>query len=214
MKQKLNICVVDDHALFREGIRFLLSKSELVNNVYEAGSGVELLKMLSETKTDIILMDIEMPKMNGIETTKKVLELYPDIHVIALSMYADECFYTDMLDAGAKGFMLKNSRFEDVQNAIKEVAEGKNFFSPEILSSILKNMNKPTGPIHSSELSEREVQVLFNICKGLSNREIAEILFLSKRTVDKHRENILLKTQSKNTAELVVYAIKYGYFEL
>lgn len=213
MTDKLNICIVDDHALFREGIHFLLSKCQNIDKIYEAGSGVELLKKLKNIKPDIILMDIEMPDMNGIETTRKVLNIFPNIKIIALSMYADECFYTDMLAAGAKGFMLKNSRFEDIQKAIREVNAGKNFFSTEILSSILKNMNTPKTS-QTLDLSEREVEVLFNICKGLSNREIADILFISKRTVDKHRENILLKTQSKNTAELVVYAIKNNYFEL
>lgn len=214
MNSKINICIVDDHALFREGIHFLLSKCEFVKKIYEAEQGLQLLELLQSKEIDLILMDIEMPKMNGIETTKKVLQKYPDIKIIALSMYANECFYTDMLAAGAKGFMLKNSRFEDIQKAITEVFAGKNFFSPEILSSILKNMNKPTTVIHTSELSEREMEVLFNICKGLSNREIADKLFISKRTVDKHRENILLKTNSKNTAELVIYAIKKGYFDL
>lgn len=214
MTKKINVCIVDDHALFREGIHFLLSKCEYIKNIYEAEQGLQLLELLHDISVDIVLMDIEMPKMNGIETTQKVLQIYPKIKIIALSMYADECFYTEMLEAGAKGFMLKNSRFEDIQKAIQEVYAGKNFFSPEILSSILKNMNKTTTSTFASELSEREVEILFNICKGLSNREIADKLFISKRTVDKHRENILLKTNSKNTAELVVYAIRKGYFSL
>lgn len=214
MNNKLKIYLVDDHSLFREGLHFLLKNCTFISEIYEAKNGLELLNNIHHIKPDIILMDIEMPKLNGIETTKKVLELYPETKVIALSMYADENFYTEMIDAGAKGFLLKNSRFEDVQNAIKEVSEDKNYFSPEILKSIIKNLNKKPAKPQLSDLTKREIEVLFNICKGYSNQEISEILFISKRTVDKHRENILLKTLSKNTAELVVYAIKNKYFEL
>lgn len=214
MKEKLTICLVDDHALFREGIRFLLSKWERIGTIYEAGNGKEVLELLEPCRPDIILMDIEMPGMNGIEATREVLNIYPQTRIIALSMYADECFYKDMIDAGAKGFLLKNSRFETVKTAISEVLENRSYFSPEILNSILKNMDQPAKKTSNSDLSDREIEVLFHICKGLSNQEIAEQLFISKRTVDKHRENILLKTESKNTAELVVYAIKNKHFIL
>lgn len=212
MTKQLKIYLVDDHALFREGIKFLLSKCSMVAGIYEAGNGLELLEGVATVKPDIILMDIEMPVMNGIDATRRVLKILPECKIIALSMYADECFYKDMIDAGAKGFLLKNSRFEDVKKAIEEVSEGNSFFSPEILNSILKNLNKPVHQSSSSELTKREIEVLFHICQGLQNQEIAELLFLSKRTVDKHRQNILLKTSSRNTAELVVYAIKHGHF--
>ncbi len=213
MKEKLKIFLVDDHTLFREGLRFLLSNNELVSNIYEANNGKELLEQVLNIKPDIILMDIEMPEMNGIEATQEVLKLYPETKIIALSMYANENYYTDMIDAGAKGFLLKNSKFEDVQNAIFDVYNGKNYFSPEILHAIIKNLNKKTKK-QNTDLTEREVEVLYNICKGFSNQEIADLLFISKRTVDKHRENILLKTQSKNTAGLVIYAIKNNIFEV
>ena len=213
MKEKLKIFLVDDHTLFREGLRFLLSNSELVSNIYEANNGKELLKQVLNIKPDIILMDIEMPEMNGIEATQEVLKLYPETKIIALSMYANENYYTEMIDAGAKGFLLKNSKFEDVQNAIADVYNGKNYFSPEILHAIIKNLNKKTKK-QITDLTEREVEVLYNICKGFSNQEMADLLYISKRTVDKHRENILLKTQSKNTAGLVIYAIKNNIFEV
>ncbi len=212
MIKQFKIYLVDDHTLFREGIRFLLSKCKLISEIYEADNGLKLLEDVFKVQPDIILMDIEMPGMNGIEATRQTLKLLPKCKIIALSMYADECFYKDMIDAGAKGFLLKNSRFEDVQKAIEEVSEGNSYFSPEILNSILKNLNKPVHQPSSSELTKRETEVLFHICQGLQNQEIAELLFLSKRTVDKHRQNILLKTNSRNTAELVVYAIKHGHF--
>lgn len=214
MTDKIKIFLVDDHNLFREGLKFLLSGNELISEIYEAENGKELLKNVLNVKPDIILMDIEMPEMNGIEATKETLKIYPEAKIIALSMYANENFYSEMIDAGAKGFLLKNSKFEDVKKAIADVNEGKNYFSPEILEAIIKNLNKKKHQKKNSELTEREIEVLYNICKGLSNHEIADFLFISKRTVDKHRENILLKTQSKNTAGLVTYAIKNGIFEV
>ena len=214
MSDKIKIFLVDDHNLFREGLRFLLSGNELISEIYEAENGKELLKKVLDVKPDIILMDIEMPEMNGIEATKETLKIFPEAKIIALSMYANENFYSEMIDAGAKGFLLKNSKFEDVQKAIADVNKGKNYFSPEIMEAIIKNLNKKQQNKKNSELTEREIEVLYNICKGMSNNKIANFLFISKRTVDKHRENILLKTQSKNTAGLVIYAIKNKIFEV
>ncbi len=212
MSNKLNIFIVDDHDLFREGLRYLLTKSPNIGQVYESGSGADFLSRLPDEMPDAVLMDIEMPGMNGVETTRTAIAQYPQLKVIALSMYGHESFYTDMIDAGAKGFLLKNSRFEDVIRAVEEVAAGHNYFSPEILDAIVRNLHTKKHSKIEADLSKREVEVLLNICKGLSNQEIADELSISKRTVDKHRENILLKTDSKNTAELVVYAIKNQIF--
>ncbi len=214
MAEKLRIYIVDDHTLFREGLKFLLSKSELISEIHEASNGIEILKNISTIDPDIILMDIEMPELNGIDATKEILELMPDAKIIALSMYSDEIYYSEMIEAGAKGFLLKNSKFEDVMKAIFEVNEGNNYFSPEILDAIIKNMNKKIKPKVKTGLTKREIDILYNICKGFSNQEIANNQYLSKRTVDKHRENILIKTESKNTAGLVIYAIKNGIFKV
>ncbi|MDF1550914.1 MAG: response regulator transcription factor [Bacteroidales bacterium] len=213
MTNKIKIFLVDDHSLFREGLKFLLSNTESVSEIFEAENGAILLKALEDVQPDVILMDIEMPVMNGIEATQKVLELSKDVKVIALSMHGDENYYTEMINAGAKGFLLKNSKFEDVLKAISEVYEGRNFFSSEILELIIKNLNRKTRKPNNF-LTNREIEILYNICKGLSNQEIADLLYISKRTVDKHRENLLLKTQSKNTAGLVIYAIKNDIFEV
>jgi DNA-binding NarL/FixJ family response regulator len=159
-------------------------------------------------------MDIQMPEVDGITASKLALEKYPDLKIIALSMFSEEEYYTKMIDVGVKGFLLKNSQFEDVQKAIVEVYEGNNFFSPEILEHIISSMYKKKTEKPVLDLTEREIEVLYNICKGLSNQEIADSLCISKRTVDKHRENLLLKTEAKNTAGLVVYAIKNGIFEV
>ncbi len=214
MNNKLKVYLVDDHSLFREGLHFLLSSSKYIEEVKEAKNGREFLENVAAFKPDVVLMDIEMPELNGIEVTKEALKHFPDLKIIALSMYSDENFYTDMIEAGAKGFLIKNSKFSDVQSAILDVYDDRNYFSPEILTLIVKRLNRKPEQPEDNDLTKRELEVLLNICKGLSNPEIANKLSISKRTVDKHRENILFKTQSKNTAELVVYAIKKGYFEL
>lgn len=212
MRNDLRIYIVDDHSLFREGLKFLLSNSPSISEIKEAENGRMFLNNFETFMPDVVLMDIEMPEMNGIEATKQALKIFPELKIIALSMYSDENFYTEMIEAGAKGFLIKNSKFQDVQTAIIEVFNDRNYFSPEILSSIVTNLNRKSETLISNDLTKRELEVLINICMGLSNSEIAEQLFISKRTVDKHRENILFKTQSKNTAELVVYAIKNGFF--
>ena len=209
--QKLKIYLVDDHKLFREGLKLLLSTQDFVHHIYEASNGREFIESLSLVDCDVVLMDIEMPEMNGIEATREALRLHPDLKIIVLSMYGDEQYYYKMIDAGAKGFMLKNTGIENVITAIKKVAAGENFFSEELLFSILNNMrdsNKTETESPDSEISEREMEILYHVCKGKSNQEIADELFISKRTVDKHRANLLSKTGCRNTAALVMYAIK------
>ncbi|MBP5370478.1 MAG: response regulator transcription factor [Bacteroidales bacterium] len=212
--EKLSIHLVDDHSLFREGLKFLLSNCDFISEIEESENGKIFLEKLNSKIPDVVLMDIEMPEIDGITASKIALEKYPNLKIIALSMYAEEEYYSKMIDVGVRGFLLKNSQFEDVQKAILDVSEGNNFFSQEILDRIIANMYKKKTEKPILDLTEREIEVLYNICKGLSNQEIADLLFISKRTVDKHRENLLLKTEAKNTAGLVVYAIKNGIFEV
>ncbi|MDP2238140.1 MAG: response regulator transcription factor [Bacteroidales bacterium] len=209
-----SVCIVDDHKLFREGLSILLESLPYIKNVQEASDGYMFLELLNTFKPDLIFMDIGMPGMDGIETTIQALEKYPDLKIIALSMYADEDYYTRMINAGARGFILKNSGMKQVEECLENVISGFNYFSPEILSGITRNLTKKKRPLKSGLLSEREEEVLYHICQGLSNHEIAENIGISKRTVDKHRENILLKTESKNTAGLVMYAIRNGIVDV
>ncbi len=212
--KKITITLVDDHKLFREGLKFLLENIDYIEKVDEATNGVDFLKTIENGYPDIVFMDIEMPEMDGITATQKAIKLNPDLNIIALSMHGDEHYYTQMINAGAKGFILKNSGIQDIENAINNVIEGNNYFSTEILNSLIKGFGKKKKTAISIELTEREQEVLFHICKGLSNQEIADTLFLSKRTVDKHRENLLSKTNSKNTAGLVIYAVKNNIVEV
>lgn len=211
---KLNVFLVDDHKMFREGLQLLLNNHEGIENVWDAPDGESFLTGLEDHKPDMVFMDISMPGMDGIETTRKALKRYPDLNIVALSMYGDENYYSPMIEAGAKGFILKNSGFQDVEMAIEQVMAGRNYFSQEILSRLIKGMGNKRHAPRSSELTDREQEVLFYICKGMSNQEIADQIYLSKRTVDKHRENLLYKTHSKNTAGLVIYAIKHGIIEI
>ena len=209
--QKLKIYIVDDHKLFREGLKLLLSNQEFVRHIYEASNGKEFIENLSFVDCDIVLMDIEMPEMNGIEATGAALRVKPGLKVIVLSMYGDEQYYYKMVDAGVKGFVLKNSGIEKEIEAIHRVAAGENYFSEELLVNILNHMReggKPEPEVPDNEISGRELEILYHVCLGLSNQEIADKLFISKRTVDKHRANLLSKTGCRNTAALVMYAIK------
>ncbi len=209
--KKLKIYIVDDHKLFREGLKLLLSTQDFVQHIYEASNGKEFVENLSLSDCDVVLMDIEMPEMNGIEATEAALRLKPGLKIIVLSMYGDEQYYYKMVDAGVKGFVLKSSGIEKVITAIHTVAEGENYFSEELLMNILSNMragNKTEPEVPDNEISEREMEILYHVCLGLSNQEIADKLFISKRTVDKHQANLLSKTGCKNTAALVMYAIR------
>ncbi len=205
----INIIIVDDHSLFRNGLKLLLSNAGNFNVMAEASNGKEFLDLLSSMVPDIVLMDIDMPEMNGIEATTKALENNPDLKIICLSMYGEEEYYYKMIEAGVCGFLLKNSDINEVKTAITSVYNGGKFFSQELLYNVVKNIKTTQTKQEVVEnLSDREIEVLKQICIGLSNQEISQILHISKRTVDKHRANLLDKTNSKNTAHLVMYAIK------
>jgi DNA-binding NarL/FixJ family response regulator len=212
--KKISIYIVDDHSLFREGLKLLLSNLDYIENIFEAENGKQFIDGLAKNQVDIAMLDIEMPVMNGIQAAQLAKQIAPGIKIIALSMYSDENYYLSMIEAGACGFLLKNSNFQEVEKAINDVYNDKSYISIEILNNILKQPQKTTLNKINEELTEREDEILLLICKGLTNNEIADRLGLSKRTVDKHRENLLLKTQSKNTANLVIYAIKSGLMKI
>ncbi len=214
--EKLNILIVDDHKLFREGLKLLLRNLEEVTEVREAQDGEVFLDMIKTFHPDLVLMDIEMPRMNGIEATTRALRDYPDIKIIALSMYGDEEYFQKMIEAGASGFLLKNSEFSEVRRAILTVWQGSNYFTEEILYRLVNRLKiRPVATdLPMITFSDREQEVLQLICKGLSNQEIADQLYISKRTVDHHRASLLTKTNSHNTASLVIYAIKNKLIEI
>jgi len=211
----LRVTIVDDHSLFRNGLKILLKTTQNINIIYESGSGEEFLEKLPVNETDIVFMDIDLPGMDGIETTRRALLIKPDLKIIALSMFSDDEYYYKMIEAGAKGFLLKDSDIAEVKQAILSVNEGKTHFSEQILLNLVKNKtNAKVQENKDCTLSTRECEVLLEICKGHSNQEIAEKLNISKRTVDKHRSHLLEKTNSKNTASLVIYALKNNLIDI
>ncbi len=207
------IVLVDDHSLFRNGLRGLLEHSGPCRVVGEAASGEEFLAMLPGLEADVVFMDFSMPGIDGAQTTERALALRPELRIITLSMFGEESYYTRMVEAGARGFLLKDSQIDDVLEAVRSVMAGGSYFSPQLLASLTSHMHS-RDDISDEPLSAREREILVLVCRGLSNQEIADELFISKRTVDKHRANILEKTGCKNTAALVVFAIRSGIVEI
>jgi DNA-binding NarL/FixJ family response regulator len=211
---KIRIIIADDHQLFRNGLKILLNAFPGFEVTGEASNGEEFLNILKNTQADIALMDINMPEMDGIEATRAGLKICPGIDIIALSMYGEEEYYYKMVDAGAKGFILKDSDISEVREAILAVRKGGSYFSQELLYHVIQKIKHREHENKTANLSKREKEVLLKICEGLSNQEIADNLYISKRTVDKHRANLLGKTNSKNTASLILYAIKNKLIEI
>ena len=171
--------------------------------------------MLPSLDVDVVFMDISMPGMDGAETTRRALAERPDLRIVTLSMYGDEHYYTRMMESGASGFLLKDSDIEEVYSAVEVTMAGDSYFSSALLGTLTRNMSMlAVDEPDEDQLSNREVEILVEVCRGLSNQEIADKLFISKRTVDKHRANIMEKTGCKNTANLVVYAIKNHLVDL
>ena len=214
-QQKRKVVIVDDHTLFRNGLRILLNTLEDYQVTGEAANGRQFLDLLEKSMPDLVLLDISMPVMDGIEAATIAQKLYPELKIITLSMYGEEDYYYKMVNAGVKGFVLKNSDIKEVKTALDVVYEGGSFFSSELLQNLVNSLKSTAkSKDFHTELSEREMEILILICQGMSNHEIGDKLFISKRTVDKHRANILEKSESKNTAQLVVYAIKNKLVEL
>lgn len=211
----MKIALVDDHTLFRTGLAGLLSQHDGFEVVADVGSGEEFLAILPTLDVDVVFMDISMPGIDGAETTRRALAERPDLRIVTLSMYGDEHYYTRMMESGASGFLLKDSDIEEVYSAVEVTMAGDSYFSSALLGTLTRNMSMlAVDEPDEDQLSNREVEILVEVCRGLSNQEIADKLFISKRTVDKHRANIMEKTGCKNTANLVVYAIKNHLVDL
>lgn len=209
-KNKPDIIIVDDHLIFRQGLKSLITSENIATVIGEASNGKEYLELLSHLNPDLVLMDIDMPHMNGMEATQKSLSLMPDLKIITFTMFGDEEYYYKMIDLGVKGFILKSSGISELERAISEVMQGESYFSNELLRKIInnlgrKNTDKPNGNV---VFTLREMEVLQQICLGLNNEEIAEKLFISPKTVKSHRSNLLEKTNSKNSSVLILYALK------
>jgi len=208
----LKIILVDDHTLFREGIKTMLVGEGIAEIIAEAGDGKKFIELLPQHSPDLVLMDISMPEMDGIEAAKKALEINPDLKILTLSSFGDEKYYSIMIEAGVKGFLMKNCSIAELEQAIVEVASGGTWFSNELLRKVIASMNKVKVKEH--DFSDREIEILKDVCNGLTNEQIADKINLSYDTVRWHRSNLLTKTSCSNTASLVMYAIKNKIIEI
>lgn len=214
----IRIAIADDHEIFREGFKLLLKNQPALELVGEAENGAELLKVAAAVQPDVVITDIMMPVMDGIEACRQIKKKYPSTNVIALSMFNEDHLVVDMLEAGARGYLLKNTNKNEVLQAAKAVFEGSTYFCPSTSNKLAKmiaeskfNPYKESSP---QKMTERELDIIKLICQQHSNKEIAGVLNLSIRTVESHRERIQEKTGAKNSIGIVIYAIKHKIYEI
>ncbi len=210
--ETIKLGLVDDHNLFREGIKSILKKITDFSLVLEAVSGNDLLKKLNDSTPDVILLDLEMEDMNGVDATLKLKELYPEIKIIILTMHKEERMTSYLMEIGANGYLLKDTNQQELEEAIRSVYEKGIYFNPFVSEALLKGLknksHKPPGIGKNYQLTSRELEVMELIAKECTTAEIAEQLFLSVRTVEGHRKNLISKLGVKNTAGLIMKAIK------
>ncbi|MEI8203163.1 MAG: response regulator transcription factor [Bacteroidota bacterium] len=214
MKDISKIIIVDDHELFREGIKLLIEAEGLGTVIGEAKNGEEFLVLLKYLNPDLVLMDIEMPVMGGVEATRKAIEMKPDLRVLVLTMLNDNATYDDMFDAGALGFVLKTAGKQELERAIRTMNEGESFFSKELKEQIVLQGKRKKIDLHEVvkqiKLSPRDREVLQLFCQGLTNDEISSALFISNKTVEYYRKRLQEKTNTKNAIHLLLFAIRHG----
>lgn len=213
----IKIIIADDHEIFRDGLKLMLSKYPEITIAGEAQNGKELVELATSLQPDVILTDIKMPHMDGIEAAKKISALYPQIGIIGLSMFDEDDLIIDMLEAGAKGYLLKNSDKTEIVEAIAAVYNDNPYYckntSRKLTQMIARSKFNPYTKKNKFEFSEREKEIIELICCEYTNKEIGEKLFISTRTVEGHRLKILEKMDVKNTVGLVVYAIKHNLYK-
>lgn len=208
----LRILIADDHTLVRQGLRRILEGQPGWEVVAETGDGREAVRVATELRPDVVLLDIAMPQLNGVEAVQQIVRRAPDVRVLVLSMYSDEAYVTRAVRAGASGYLLKDSADVELIRAITAVAQGKSFFSPAAARIIVDDYARPgKGAIDRFEsLSEREREVFQLVAEGRSNKEVAEVLHISPATVETHRAHVMEKLDLHSTAELVLCAVRRG----
>lgn len=225
----MRVVLVDDHAILREGIRYLLSASGEVDVVGEAENGQQALELVERLKPDAVLMDIAMPGMNGIEATAELKKRHPDLPVLILSMYDSEEYVVPILKAGAAGYVLKRAAAQELLSALKAVVAGQVILHPDVARTVMENLHQGQGNAPAAQgqaeksegmhpllaqLTDREREVLTLIAQGLTNQQIAEKLFISIKTVQAHRANLMEKLDLHDAVELTKFAIKTGLVSL
>lgn len=214
MENTIRVIIVDDHKMIRDGIKLMLKNNPEIKVVNEFDNGLDVIKFIDKnpTSVDVVLMDISMPKLDGIAATRDIKSNHAGINILAITMHIEKSYIMDMMKAGASGYVLKESGASDLVEAIKTIAAGKQFFSSEVSSVIVKSIIEEEPKKHVRDIiSDREKEVILLVAQGLSNNKIGEKMCLSPRTVESHRRNILQKLDIKNTAELIAYANKQNW---
>ena len=210
----IRILIADDHGIVRTGLKLLLERVEDMQVIGEAADGREAVRLAKELRPEIVIMDIGMPLLNGLDAAAQIIRESDGVGVIILSMYTDESYIVRALDAGARGYLLKDTADDDIERAIRCVATGRPFFSPLIAEALLNDYLRLMRErrVHDSYelLTEREREVLQLLAEGKSNKEAATVLDLSPHTIETHRQNLMQKLGLHNTAEIVLYAVRKG----
>jgi DNA-binding NarL/FixJ family response regulator len=216
--ETIKIVLVDDHRIFRDGLKSLLSEVDFIEVIGEASGGSELLELLKKTKPDLVIVDISMKDISGIEVSKQITSLYPELKIMILSMHTNEEFVINAIKAGVNGYLSKDASRDELLDAIKIIYEGGECYSKLVSDNFLKSYVKKYKAEHSllenKTLTQREIEILKLAAVGLTNKEIADKLFISNKTVDCHKNNIVQKLKLKNTAEMVLYAVKNKIIEV
>jgi len=216
---KIRVVLADDHTIVRKGIRSLLEEEEGIEVVGEAEDGREVLDIAAATEPDVVLMDVTMPSLNGLEATRRLKKALPQVKVLILTMHATEEYVFETLQAGASGYLLKRTAPTELIAAIRAVYQGESFLSPSISKTVIaeyiRQVNKmDTGDVRYQKLTDREREVLQLIAEGHTNKEIAQILCVSSKTVESHRSSLTNKLDMRSPAELTKYAIRKGLISL
>ncbi len=207
----MNILIADDHAILRSGLRQILSEAPEFQQIGEAGSGMQALRKLEEGYWDVVLLDLTLPEINGLEVLKEIKRRWPDVAVLVLSMHGEDQYAIRALKAGAAGYLTKGCKAEELLRALKLVGRGEKYITASLAQKLAQSLTPSGGLAPHERLSDREFQIFCMLASGMRNAEIGKQLALSEKTVSTHRNRILEKMQMKNFAELIYYAMEHGF---
>jgi DNA-binding NarL/FixJ family response regulator len=208
--KKYKVIIADDHSLFRQGLKLILSELNDIDVIADVPNGKDLVEIAGILGPDLVIMDINMPFLNGIEASKILAKDHPEIKILVVSMYGDEQYYNSVIENGVKGFILKDADNSELKTAVRDILNGKTYFSQELLLRLIRSKQTPAN----INLTGREHEILELICQGLGTAEISAKLFLSDRTIENHKANLFAKTGCKNSLSLVIFAIKNNLVSL
>ncbi len=204
INKKYRVIIADDHSLFRQGLKLILMDLNDIEVIADVPNGKELVEIAGILEPDLVIMDINMPFLNGIEASKILARDHPEIKILVVSMYGDEQYYNSVIENGVKGFILKDADNSELKTAVRDILNGKTYFSQELLLRLIRSKQTPAN----INLTGREQEILELICQGLGTAEISAKLFLSDRTIENHKANLFAKTGCKNSLSLVIFAFK------